>query len=75
MFVNQNYYNPTTTKTFKRSSDGHDMRTQSKIHISNEKGSKVKADVAMCPLLSLACFAEKKTRDGDTYVPYALHNF
>ena len=37
----------------------------------NEKGSKVEADVAMCPLLSL--FRREENRDGDTYVPYALH--
>ena len=39
----------------------------------NEKGSKVEADVAMCPLLSL--FRREENRDGDTYVPYALHNY
>ena len=38
-----------------------------------EKGSKVEADVAMCPLLSL--FRREENRDGDTYVPYALHNY
>ena len=36
-------------------------------------GSKVEADVAMCPLLSL--FRREENRDGDTYVPYALHNY
>ena len=36
----------------------------------NEKGSKVEADVAMCPLLSL--FPREENRDGDTNVPYAL---
>ena len=41
--------------------------------VSNEKGSKVEADVAMCPLLSL--FRREENRDGDTYVPYALHNY
>ena len=39
----------------------------------NEMGSKVEADVAMCPLLSLFC--REENRDGDTYVPYALHNY
>ena len=39
----------------------------------NEKGSKVEADVAMCPLLSL--FHRERNRDGDTYVPFALHNY
>ena len=38
----------------------------------NEKGSKVEADVAMCPLLSL--FRREENKDGDTYMPYALHN-
>ena len=32
----------------------------------NEKGSKIEADVAMCPLLSL--FRREENRDGDTYV-------
>ena len=41
--------------------------------ILNEKGSKVEADVAMCPLLSL--FRREENRDGDTYMPYALHNY
>ena len=41
--------------------------------IVNEKGSKVEADVAMCPLLSL--FRREENRDGDTYVPYALYNY
>ena len=44
-----------------------------KSTLSNEKGSKVEADVAMCPLLSL--FRREENRDGDTYVPYALHNY
>ena len=39
----------------------------------NEKGSKVEADVALCPLLSL--FRREENRDGDTYVPNALHNY
>ena len=39
----------------------------------NEKGSKVESDVVMCPLLSLFC--REENRDGDTYVPYALHNY
>ena len=39
----------------------------------NEKGSKVEADVAMCPLLRL--FRREESRDGDTYVPYALHKY
>ena len=39
----------------------------------NEKGSKVEADVAMCPLLSL--FRREENRDGDTCEPYALHNY
>ena len=39
----------------------------------NEKGSKVEADEAMCPLLSLLC--REENRDGDTYVPFALHNY
>ena len=39
----------------------------------NEKGSKVEADVAMCPLLSL--FRREENRDGDTSVPYALNNY
>ena len=41
--------------------------------IFNEKGSKGEADVAMCSLLSL--FRREENRDGDTYVPYALHNY
>ena len=40
---------------------------------NNEKGSKVEADEAMCPLLSLFC--REENRDGDTYVPFALHNY
>ena len=40
---------------------------------SNEKGSKVEADVAMCPQLSLFC--REANRDGDTYVPNALHYY
>ena len=43
------------------------------IMCANEKGSKVEADVAMCPLLSL--FRREENRDGDTYVPFALHNY
>ena len=43
------------------------------VLLSNEKGSKVEADVAMCPLLRL--FRREENRDGDTYVPYALHNY
>ena len=39
----------------------------------NEKGSKVEADVAMCPLLRQ--FRREENRDGDTYVPKALHNY
>ena len=39
----------------------------------NEKGSKVEADVSMCPLLSL--FRKEENRDGDTSVPYALNNY
>ena len=39
----------------------------------NEAASKVEADVAMCPLLSL--FRREENRDGDTYVPYALHSY
>ena len=39
----------------------------------NEKGSKVEADVAMCPLLSL--FRREENRDGVAYVPYALHSY
>ena len=38
-----------------------------------EKGSKVEADVVMCPLLSL--LRREENRDGDTYVPYALNNY
>ena len=41
--------------------------------MSNEKGSKVEADVAICPLLSLFC--REENRDGDTYMPFALHNY
>ena len=40
---------------------------------NNQKGSKVEADVAMCPLLSLFC--REENRDGDSYVPYALHKY
>ena len=39
----------------------------------NEKGSKVEADVAMCPLLSL--FRREENRYGDTYLPYTLHSY
>ena len=41
--------------------------------ILNEKGSKVEDDVAMCQLLSL--FRREENRDGDTDVPFALHNY
>ena len=40
---------------------------------SNEKGRKVEADVAMCPLLSL--FRREENRDGIACVPYALHSY
>ena len=43
------------------------------IYLSNEAGSKVEVDVAMCPLLSL--FRREESRDGDDYVPYALHSY
>ena len=39
----------------------------------NEAGSKVEADVAMSPPLSL--FHREENRDGNTYVPYALHSY
>ena len=39
----------------------------------NEAGSKVEADVAMCPLLSL--FRREENRDGDTCESYALHSY
>ena len=39
----------------------------------NEKGRKVEADVAMCPLLSL--FRREENRDGIACVPYALHSY
>ena len=44
----------------------------SEIIKTNEAGSKVEADVAMCPPLSL--FRREENRDGDTYVPYTLHS-
>ena len=43
------------------------------VWLHNEKGSKVEANVAMCPVLSL--FRREENRDGDTYVPYALHSY
>ena len=43
------------------------------LNCYNEKGRKVEADVAMCPLLSL--FRREEHGDGDTYVPYALQNY
>ena len=49
------------------------LKSETSEKIFNEKDNKVEADVAMCPLLSL--FRRKENRDGDTYVPYALHNF
>ena len=39
----------------------------------NEAGSKVEADVAMSPPLSL--FRREENRDGDTYEAYALHSY
>ena len=50
---------------------GNHLKVEGEKH--NEKGSKVEADVAMCLLLSL--FRREENRDGDTYVPYALHNY
>ena len=40
---------------------------------NNEKDSKIEADVAMCPLLSL--FRREENRDGDTYVLCTLRNY
>ena len=40
---------------------------------TNEKGRKVEADVAMCPLHSL--FRREENRDGVACVPYALHSY
>ena len=39
---------------------------------SNEASSKVEADVAMSPPLSL--FRREENRNGDTYESYALHS-
>ena len=40
----------------------------------NEKGRKVEADLALCPLLSL--FRREEHGDGDTFkVPFALQNY
>ena len=41
--------------------------------MNNEAGSKVEADVGMSPWLSLFC--REENRDGNTYVPYALHSY
>ena len=41
--------------------------------LSNEAGSKVEADVAMRPPLSL--FHREENRDGDTYESYALDSY
>ena len=61
------------TAIFEMTGDGCLESTSPASDQSNEKGSRVEADVAMCPLLSL--FRREEKRDGDTYMPYALHNF
>ena len=80
---NLNIQSAQSTSSFRRSACHPDFPQSWKNGISgsgaeeqigmNEKGSKVEADVAMCPLLSL--FRREENRDGDTDVPYALHNY
>ena len=43
------------------------------VQCKNEAGSKVEADVAMCPPLSL--FRREGNRDGDTYESYTLESY
>ena len=43
------------------------------VQSMREKGRKVEADVAMCPLLSL--FRREEHGDDGTYVPHALQNY
>ena len=39
----------------------------------NKAGRKVEAHVASCPVLSL--FRREEPKDGDTVLPYTLHNY
>ena len=41
--------------------------------VDNKTGSKVEAHVASCPVLSL--FRREEPKDGDTVLPYTLHNY
>ena len=41
--------------------------------VDNKTGSKVEAHVASCPVLSL--FRREEPKDGDTGLPYTLHNY